>query len=60
MLITTSDNSVFFLSPDFELKQINFEVEPEEEVSRVTQSLIFELKGVMYLCLGFSNGEYAV
>lgn len=60
LMITTRDNQIYFMSPEFELKLIKLEREPEDEASIVSESLIFECNDTLFLCLGFSNGTFII
>lgn len=59
MVITTTSNDVFLLSPNFELIKLKFDL-PSEEKIYITESLLFQFNQKLFVCLGFSNGNYLV
>lgn len=58
IFVTTLDNQVFLISPKLEIKKIN--LSPTEDNAQISESLVFEHQNVIYVCLGFSNGQFLV
>jgi len=59
ILVTTLDNQIFLISPKFDVKKIKFTPLSNDNPS-ISESLVFEHQKVIYVCLGFSNGQFLV
>ena len=55
ILITTLENQIFFLSPEFEIMEIQF-----TSNANISETLVFEHEKSVYICFGLSNGQYVV
>jgi len=67
ILATTLDNQIILISPRYEVKKIQLTplitpkaTQVSEEAPSISESLIFESQKVIYICLGFSNGQFLV
>ena len=56
LLISTLSGEVFMLSDKFNLDSIKYDPPNGDDTITISESLIFEHKQALYLCLGFSSG----